>query len=82
MQPWSADPLGPRSDEAKPDLRLVTRHQRAAGLSADLPAEHKSYLHRSGRTARAGNTGTVVTLITRDQVHDAKRLAKAAGKKR
>jgi superfamily II DNA/RNA helicase len=48
-------------------------------VHADLPAEHKSYLHRSGRTARAGNTGTVVTLITRDQVRDARRLAKAAG---
>jgi superfamily II DNA/RNA helicase len=36
-------------------------------VHADLPAEHKSYLHRSGRTARAGNTGTVVTLITREQ---------------
>ncbi|HEX4688131.1 MAG TPA: DEAD/DEAH box helicase [Nocardioides sp.] len=48
-------------------------------VHADLPAEHKSYLHRSGRTARAGNTGTVVTLITRDQVRAAKTLAKAAG---
>ncbi len=48
-------------------------------VHADLPAEHKSYLHRSGRTARAGNSGTVVTLITRDQVREAKRLAKAAG---
>ena len=48
-------------------------------VHADLPAEHKSYLHRSGRTARAGNVGTVVTLITRDQVRAAKALAKAAG---
>jgi len=48
-------------------------------VHADLPAEHKSYLHRSGRTARAGNTGTVVTLITREQVREARRLAKAAG---
>jgi len=48
-------------------------------VHADLPAEHKSYLHRSGRTARAGNVGTVVTLITRDQVREAKALAKAAG---
>jgi superfamily II DNA/RNA helicase len=48
-------------------------------VHADLPAEHKSYLHRSGRTARAGNSGTVVTLITREQVREAKRLAKAAG---
>jgi superfamily II DNA/RNA helicase len=48
-------------------------------VHADLPAEHKSYVHRSGRTARAGNTGTVVTLITRDQVREAKVLARAAG---
>jgi superfamily II DNA/RNA helicase len=48
-------------------------------VHADLPAEHKSYLHRSGRTARAGNSGTVVTLINREQVREAKRLAKAAG---
>jgi superfamily II DNA/RNA helicase len=48
-------------------------------VHADLPAEHKSYLHRSGRTARAGNTGTVITLITRDQVREAKALARAAG---
>jgi superfamily II DNA/RNA helicase len=48
-------------------------------VHADLPAEHKSYLHRSGRTARAGNSGTVVTLITREQVREAKLLAKAAG---
>jgi superfamily II DNA/RNA helicase len=48
-------------------------------VHADLPAEHKSYLHRSGRTARAGNAGTVVTLITREQVREARRLAKAAG---
>jgi len=48
-------------------------------VHADLPAEHKSYLHRSGRTARAGNVGTVVTLITRDQTREAKALAKAAG---
>jgi superfamily II DNA/RNA helicase len=48
-------------------------------VHADLPAEHKSYLHRSGRTARAGNAGTVITLITRDQVREAKALARAAG---
>jgi len=48
-------------------------------VHADLPAEHKSYLHRSGRTARAGNTGTVVTLITREQAREARLLAKAAG---
>ena len=30
-------------------------------VHADPPVEHKAYLHRSGRTARAGNEGTVVT---------------------
>ncbi len=33
----------------------------------DLPADSTDYLHRSGRTARAGADGTVVTMITRDQ---------------
>jgi superfamily II DNA/RNA helicase len=48
-------------------------------VHADPPAEHKAYLHRSGRTARAGNAGTVVTLITSDQVRDVRDLARAAG---
>ncbi|MGE5291725.1 MAG: DEAD/DEAH box helicase [Micromonosporaceae bacterium] len=33
-------------------------------IHADPPAEHKAYLHRSGRTARAGASGVVVTLQT------------------
>ena len=36
----------------------------------DPPAEHKAYLHRSGRTARAGAEGVVVTLATPDQRRD------------
>ena len=48
-------------------------------VHADPPTEHKAYLHRSGRTARAGNAGTVVTLSTRDQARDVRALAKAAG---
>lgn len=32
-------------------------------IQADMPDEHKTYLHRSGRTGRAGALGTVVTLI-------------------
>ena len=31
-------------------------------MHVDLPQDHKDYLHRSGRTARAGESGTVVTL--------------------
>ena len=39
-------------------------------VHADPPVEHKAYLHRSGRTARAGNEGTVVTLMLDEQVSD------------
>ncbi|MGH3266246.1 MAG: DEAD/DEAH box helicase, partial [Trebonia sp.] len=48
-------------------------------VHADPPAEHKAYLHRSGRTARAGNAGTVVTLMTSEQVRDVQQLTRAAG---
>ncbi|MGB3185212.1 MAG: DEAD/DEAH box helicase [Ornithinimicrobium sp.] len=48
-------------------------------IHADPPAEHKAYLHRSGRTARAGASGRVVTLMTDEQVRDVKALTKAAG---
>jgi superfamily II DNA/RNA helicase len=45
----------------------------------DPPNDHKDYLHRSGRTARAGATGLVVTLAGRDQVRDLQRMHLAAG---
>jgi superfamily II DNA/RNA helicase len=48
-------------------------------IHADPPAEHKAYLHRSGRTARAGASGTVVTLMTDAQVADVADLTKRAG---
>lgn len=48
-------------------------------VHADPPAEHKAYLHRSGRTARAGAAGTVVTLMTSDQRRDVSDLTRAAG---
>ncbi|WP_326557770.1 DEAD/DEAH box helicase [Micromonospora sp. NBC_01796] len=48
-------------------------------IHADPPAEHKAYLHRSGRTARAGASGTVVTLMTEDQVADVRDLTRQAG---
>ena len=48
-------------------------------VHADPPVEHKAYLHRSGRTARAGASGTVVTLMTDDQVSTVRDLARKAG---
>ena len=48
-------------------------------IHADPPVEHKAYLHRSGRTARAGAEGTVITLMTDDQVGDVRDLTRRAG---
>jgi superfamily II DNA/RNA helicase len=48
-------------------------------IHADPPVEHKAYLHRSGRTARAGAEGIVITLMTDDQVSDVRDLTRRAG---
>ena len=47
-------------------------------VHVDPPAEHKAYLHRSGRTARAGAAGSVVTLVLPEQKHDVQVLLKKA----
>jgi superfamily II DNA/RNA helicase len=48
-------------------------------IHADPPVEHKAYLHRSGRTARAGAHGTVITLMTDDQQGEVRDLTRKAG---
>ncbi|HEY7987660.1 MAG TPA: DEAD/DEAH box helicase [Lapillicoccus sp.] len=48
-------------------------------LQVDPPADHKDYLHRSGRTARAGETGTVVTLALPHQRRTMERQLREAG---
>ena len=45
-------------------------------IHADPPTEHKAYLHRSGRTARAGAEGTVITLMTDEQQRDVRDLTR------
>ncbi|OBA62687.1 DEAD/DEAH box helicase [Mycobacterium sp. 1100029.7] len=45
----------------------------------DPPSEHKSYLHRSGRTARAGSAGDVVTVVLPEQRHDTQAMMRKAG---
>jgi superfamily II DNA/RNA helicase len=45
----------------------------------DPPEEHKSYVHRSGRTARAGNEGMVVTFVLWDQELEVERLQRRLG---
>ncbi|MGA0263571.1 MAG: DEAD/DEAH box helicase, partial [Ilumatobacteraceae bacterium] len=48
-------------------------------VHVDPPAEHKAFLHRSGRTARAGSDGTVVTLVMPEQRKDVDDLVRKAG---
>ena len=48
-------------------------------LHVDPPEEHKAYVHRSGRTARAGAEGIVVTMATPAQHGSVKSLMKLAG---
>ena len=47
-------------------------------IHVDPPMEHKAYLHRSGRTARAGAEGAVVTLVTPGQEKDVAQLLRKA----
>jgi len=53
------------------DIDMVIHYQPAS--------DHKSYLHRSGRTARAGNSGCVVTLSIWNEELEVKRLQKRLG---
>ncbi|PTM90029.1 superfamily II DNA/RNA helicase [Streptomyces sp. VMFN-G11Ma] len=48
-------------------------------VNVDPPADHKDYLHRGGRTARAGGSGSVVTLVLPEQKRDMTRLMSDAG---
>ncbi|WP_261165716.1 DEAD/DEAH box helicase [Microbacterium sp. Marseille-Q6965] len=47
-------------------------------VHVDPPAEHKAYLHRSGRTARAGSSGDVVTIMLPAQRRDTRDLLRRA----
>jgi superfamily II DNA/RNA helicase len=53
------------------DVELVVHY--------DPPNDHKDYLHRSGRTARAGASGMVVALVEESQVREVERLQHSAG---
>ena len=48
-------------------------------LHYEPPQDYKAFIHRSGRTARAGESGLVVTLVEWDQVEDVKRIQGASG---
>ncbi len=46
----------------------------ASVIHFDPPADHKDYVHRSGRTARAGASGNVVSLVTGEQRRDVRKM--------
>ena len=48
-------------------------------VNIDPPTDHKDYLHRGGRTARAGESGTVVTLVLPTQRREVTRMMATAG---
>jgi superfamily II DNA/RNA helicase len=48
-------------------------------VHVDPPADAKDYLHRAGRTARAGESGTVVTVVTHEEQRTVLRLTEQAG---
>ena len=48
-------------------------------VHVDPPADPKDYLHRAGRTARAGESGTVVTMVTPPERREVDRLTRLAG---
>jgi ATP-dependent RNA helicase RhlE len=67
---------------------LVATDVAARGIHIDLlpvvihydpPAAANDYLHRSGRTGRAGNTGAVISLVGEDAIGQVKRLQRALG---
>ena len=51
----------------------------SAIIHYDLPADHKAYLHRSGRTARAGRDGIVVSLVPPDQIGELRSMQRRLG---
>ncbi|MCZ4475752.1 DEAD/DEAH box helicase [Bifidobacterium breve] len=48
-------------------------------VQVEPPADPKSFVHRSGRTARAGKAGDVVTLVLPEQRRETRRLLNQAG---
>ncbi|MDR2535236.1 MAG: DEAD/DEAH box helicase [Treponema sp.] len=50
-------------------------------INFDLPTESENYVHRIGRTARAGKTGKAVTLVSEQDVYELPAIEKYIGKK-
>ncbi|WP_152234936.1 DEAD/DEAH box helicase [Bifidobacterium leontopitheci] len=61
--------------------RGIDVHDVALVVQTEPPEDEKSFLHRSGRTARAGETGDVVTLVLPNQTRKTRRMMSRAGLK-
>jgi ATP-dependent RNA helicase RhlE len=48
-------------------------------INYDAPAAHEDYVHRIGRTGRAGATGIGITFVAADQAHDVSQIARKLG---
>ena len=48
-------------------------------INFDVPEDGDAYTHRVGRTGRAGATGSAVTYVLADQVHDVRAMARTLG---
>jgi superfamily II DNA/RNA helicase len=48
-------------------------------IQFDPPEDHKTYIHRAGRTARAGDGGLVLSLVTPEQMKDTRKMQRKAG---
>ena len=53
----------------------------ASVVHYDLPEDHKAYVHRSGRTARAGRGGLVLSLVQPDQLEELRQMQRQVGLK-
>lgn len=78
--PPAAPPLRSPEDQRQPSCRGPRAHVDGFDLVVNLdpPGDHKDYLHRGGRTARAGESGTVVTLALPNQRREMARMMTTA----
>jgi superfamily II DNA/RNA helicase len=50
-------------------------------INFDAPGDEDAYVHRAGRTGRAGNTGAAITFVTEDQIGEIRKIARDLGLK-
>ena len=76
---WRREGPGTRIGCHRRGARGIDVHDVTLVVQTDPPADPKSFLHRSGRTARAGEQGDVVTLVLPNQARSTRQMMKRAG---